>query len=99
MRLRNTILMLVIFSAVILSGCTQREAPLQTTQPTITEPTTEETQAGEVKELTMTAKMWEFSPSTITVKKGDTVRLKIQSVDVAHGFKLSDFGIDEKLEP
>lgn len=99
MRLRNAILMLVIFSVLIVSGCTQKEAPQQTTQPTIEEPTTEETQAGEVKEFTMTAKKWEFSPSTITVKKGDAVKLSITSIDVAHGFGLNDFGIKERLEP
>ena len=52
-----------------------------------------------VKEFTMTAKRWEFSPSTITVKKGDTVKLTIRSIDVEHGFGLTAFNIDENLEP
>lgn len=47
----------------------------------------------------MTAKKWEFSPRTITVNKGDTVKLTIRSVDVKHGFDLSAFNINENLEP
>lgn len=52
-----------------------------------------------VKEFTMTAKNWDFEPSTISVKKGDTVRLHIKSVDVDHGFTLAAFGVSTKLKP
>ena len=55
--------------------------------------------AGDIKEFSMTAKKWEFSPSTITVNNGDVVKLQIESTDVAHGFALSEFGINERLEP
>jgi cytochrome c oxidase subunit 2 len=54
--------------------------------------------ATEVKSFTMTAKQWEFVPSTITVNEGDTVQLIITSIDVAHGFVLSEFGVDAVLE-
>ena len=52
-----------------------------------------------VKEFTMTARQWSFDPGTITVNKGDRVKLTITSVDVDHGFALSDFKINEMLEP
>lgn len=52
-----------------------------------------------VKEFTLTAKKWEFNPGTITVNKGDQVRLKITSLDVVHGFTLSDFNIKLTLNP
>ena len=52
-----------------------------------------------VKEFTITAKTWEFVPNTIAVNKGDTVRLKITSVDVAHGFNLADFNVNVTLDP
>jgi cytochrome c oxidase subunit 2 len=52
-----------------------------------------------VKEFTVTAKNWEFAPSSITVKKGDRVRLKITSVDVAHGLALTDFNVSVHVEP
>ncbi len=53
----------------------------------------------QVKEFNIIAKQWEFEPDTIRVKRGDRVRLIIESVDVAHGFGLPDFGIDEYLNP
>lgn len=52
-----------------------------------------------VKSFTITAKSWKFSPSTITVKKGDTVRLTITSVDVQHGFFLTAFNVNKDLQP
>ena len=55
--------------------------------------------AGAVKEISVTAKQWEFDPNPIIVNKGDKLKLSIKSVDVAHGFSLPDFGINKKLEP
>lgn len=55
--------------------------------------------APAVKSFNMTAKQWEFVPSTITVNKGDTVRLSITSTDVDHGFALSQFGVSANLQP
>ena len=52
-----------------------------------------------VKSFTLTAKNWEFVPSTITVNKGDTVKLTITATDVTHGFSLSDFNVKATLEP
>ncbi len=54
---------------------------------------------GELREFSVTARQWEFIPDPIEVNKGDTVKLKIMSVDVAHGFALPAFGISERLEP
>lgn len=54
---------------------------------------------GEVKTVTMTAKQWTFEPAEVRVKKGDRVKLEITSVDVAHGFGLPDFNVNQKLEP
>ena len=49
-------------------------------------------------EFTMTAKNFEFDPSTITVKKGEKVRLIITAADHDHGFKLDAFDIDQVLK-
>lgn len=51
------------------------------------------------KEFVVTAKQWSFSPSVIKVKKGDTVVLKMISVDVAHGVYIPDFGINATIKP
>ncbi|MEK7130437.1 MAG: cupredoxin domain-containing protein [Patescibacteria group bacterium] len=49
------------------------------------------------KTFTVTAKSWDFEPKTIKVKKGDKVTLNIKATDVAHGFMIPEFNIDEML--
>src|SRR5258705_217829 len=48
-------------------------------------------------EIKVTAKRFEFDPSTITVQKGKPVKLVITSADVDHGIKLEEFGINQKV--
>jgi cytochrome c oxidase subunit 2 len=52
----------------------------------------------EVKEIQMTAKKYEFNPNSLTVKKGERVKLIITALDRDHGFKLEAFGINQKLK-
>lgn len=49
---------------------------------------------GELREFTITAKQFTFTPSTLTVNKGDRVRLSISDVDVKHGFAITEFGVN-----
>ena len=52
-----------------------------------------------VKEFTIAAKKFRFDPSTIKVKKGDKVKLNIQSSDVPHGFLLPAFNVNQQIQP
>ncbi len=55
---------------------------------------------GVVKNFTITVKksQWEFSPSTIEVQKGDTVKLELINEDsFDHGFALDAFGVSQRL--
>ena len=67
----------------------------------VSSPATESTNtpvvANTTKSFSLTAKKWSFSPSTITVNKGDTVKLTITSTDVTHGFFLPDFDVNSTL--
>ena len=60
---------------------------------------TEASQAplNNVKEFSMIAKKFEFVPRTITVNKGDTVKLSIKSEDVNHGFAISEFNVKKDI--
>jgi|SRR5580693_4599245 cytochrome c oxidase subunit 2 len=51
-----------------------------------------------VHEIPMTAKKYEYSPSSIHVKKGEHVRLLIKALDHDHGFKLPAFDIQQELK-
>lgn len=43
------------------------------------------------------AHRYAFSPSEITVRKGETVRLKLFSDDVPHSLLIKDLGIDQTI--
>jgi cytochrome c oxidase subunit 2 len=47
----------------------------------------------------ITAKRFEFTPSTITLKKGETVTLRVKSEDVIHGLFSRDLKIDSDIDP
>lgn len=46
--------------------------------------------AETVQTIEVTAKKYEFDPSTIQVKQGTRVQLKIRATDHAHGFRISE---------
>ena len=47
----------------------------------------------------ITAKRFNFTPSQVTLKKGETVKLVLHSEDVTHGFFMRALKLDEELEP
>ena len=51
-----------------------------------------------VREITMTAKNYEFDPSVITAKKGDKLRLIITATDRDHGIKIDGYDINQVLK-
>ncbi len=51
-----------------------------------------------VKEFAITASKGRYTPDTLQVNKGDTVRLILYASDSNHGFVLPPFGINEFLE-
>ncbi len=50
------------------------------------------------REIQMTAKKYEFNPGTITVKKGERVKLVITALDKDHGIKIEALGIEQILK-
>lgn len=52
----------------------------------------------EPKVIDITAKRFAFAPSSITLKKGETVALYVRSEDVTHGFFSRQLKIDETIE-
>ena len=51
----------------------------------------------EPRVITITAKRFEFIPKEITLKQGETVKLKLTTEDVTHGFFMKPLGIDEDI--
>lgn len=49
--------------------------------------------------IEISAKRFEFTPNQITLKKGETVTLRVTAEDRDHGFLQEDLGIDLDLTP
>lgn len=47
-----------------------------------------------VQKIHMTAKQFEFEPKEVLVKQNTHVVLEIESLDVTHGFKIDQYGIN-----
>jgi cytochrome c oxidase subunit 2 len=58
---------------------------------------TSSVRADEVPVVEITAKRFAFSPDKITLKKGQTVKLRLHSEDVTHGFFLRPLKLDEEI--
>ena len=68
---------------------------------TVTQPLPAQAANPGVQVIEVTAKKYEYNPSTIRVKKGTKVELKIRALDKTHGFKISQYpdGSDGKGAP
>ncbi len=69
-----------------------------TTPPSETESSSTSVSSGSVKTFTIDVSSYAFSPSTLTVNKGDTVTLTLKGVSGSHGFALPDFGVSESVQ-
>lgn len=50
------------------------------------------------RKIEVTAKRFEYSPSEITVKKGEPIILEIKSLDVAHGLRFRELNLNAKVD-
>lgn len=51
------------------------------------------------RRVSMTARQYAFDPPVLRVNRGDTVRLRIKSLDVIHGFFLEAFDVNASIIP
>ena len=55
--------------------------------------------AAPARVIEIKAKKFEFSPNQLTLKKGETVTLRLMSEDRVHGFFQRALGIDSEIDP
>lgn len=51
---------------------------------------------SEVKEFVVSGQNFSFTPNSLTVKKGDKVKITFQSIDGFHDFKIDEYGVATK---
>src|SRR3989344_8662207 len=90
-----------ILMVALLVGCTQQSTPTPPAPPpAINGPVSlnETNQTGPTtREFSIVADEFTFTPSTISVKRGDKVVLKVLSKDVEHGISIPDFAVNVVL--
>jgi len=55
--------------------------------------------AQEPRVVEITARRFQFTPSQVTLKRGETVKLLLRSEDVVHGLYMKKLGIDTEIQP
>ncbi len=63
------------------------------TSPPQTNPSANTPTTTKAHEISISAVQFAFDPATITVKKGELVRLTLTSKDVAHAIAIPEFGV------
>ncbi len=53
---------------------------------------------GQVKEFTIEAKRFEYTPDRIEVNQGDHVRITVRTLDGTHGFEIKKLGIKREIK-
>jgi|SRR3989344_3411599 len=93
---RGLLLLLILIFIIGCSSKVQVEvAPVKEKMMAPAE-TIEETE-GQIVEIEVVAKQFSFNPDPIIVNQGDKIRLLLTSEDVEHGFAISEYGINEKV--
>lgn len=109
------ILLTVAFVGIKALRHTSSQQPVQTQTETMTPSPTETISAspstspstsassaqttGSTKEFTVSGSNYKFEPSTITVKKGDSVKITFQNSGGFHDFALDEFNIKTAVIP
>lgn len=74
-----------------------KTVPIKTSVTSTSKTSPSTTSAPTTKHISMTAANFAFSPSNISVKKGDTVILTITGKEGAHGIAIPDFKISKAI--
>ncbi len=54
---------------------------------------------GEARVIEMSVTDWSFSPSSVTLKKGEKVTIRLKDVDGTHSLGIPDLGINVAINP
>ncbi|CAG0942962.1 Cytochrome c oxidase subunit 2 [Candidatus Brocadiaceae bacterium] len=76
---------ILLFALLIFSGCATVKKDTSLEFMPLDAP---------VQKIYMTAKQFEFEPKEVLVKQNTHVVLEIESLDVTHGFKIDQYGIN-----
>ena len=94
-------LLMILFAVALVIGCAPQE-PSGQAEPAdaaAEDAGSVTTEAAGATVINVRAMQWRFDPQEIVVSEGDNVELRIESVDVRHGFSIPGYNINEMLKP
>jgi plastocyanin len=89
---------IIVLVIVVIMVRSRGTTPAETDTPSSTEqtPAVTEQVPTAVKEFTVTGANFSFTPSTMTVKKGDTVKITFVNSGGFHDLKIDEFAVATK---
>lgn len=101
---KTVVSLLVIILVVALGAFLVNKIPTTSETPTtpisdktigdaLVSPSTTSTDTKPVKEFTVSGKNFSFTPSTLAVNKGDTVKITFKNVEGMHDLRIDEFGV------
>jgi len=94
MKIYNIIPIILLIGIILVSGCATQYG----TQSTTPAKTAQTTSTGEVKEFTIEGSEFKYTPASITVSKGDSVKIIFKNVGTAgHNFVIGDLGVSTRV--
>ncbi len=55
--------------------------------------------APQTREITIDARAFAYSPASIEIHRGDTVNLRLEAMDAAHGLSIDGYDVNLQAEP
>ena len=78
------------------SSPSESAMPTESATPTESAMPSPGASAENVKSFTVSGKNFSFTPKTLTVKKGDTVKVTFKNIEGFHDFKIDEFNLATK---
>ncbi|HZS08445.1 MAG TPA: cupredoxin domain-containing protein [Blastocatellia bacterium] len=94
-----TLITISLVLGVALNAAAQRPGRRTAKQKPVLAAAKKVTPPADEQVIRVTARKFEFSPATITVRKGVPVVIELTSLDRKHGFYLPGFGIRKEVVP
>ena len=80
-------------------GSSENAPPQVPSNENSSPPPVPEQSSPQVHEVSLKVFQFGFDPDTVTVKKGEKVKLLLTSTDVTHGISIDGYGMDAVLRP
>jgi cytochrome c oxidase subunit II len=96
-------ILLIVVAGIVLVGCQDSSSSLTPHVPPAPLPTKQMQQPKEesvssTRTIMLHTSNWEFTPSVITVKKGEQITLHAMGMEGFHGIAIPDLGINEGID-